>query len=1727
MAVVQHIQYQPPLNNEAQPPRTPLWTDFPIPRSANGGSSRHDASDVSHDPSPTMPRKQSGSSVASSKSNSRWAENAPSNPANVHPAPAYVAGFGASQVVSDAKRHFSEDEEDDVPATSTSKIGRGEMEFSAAALTLINAFLDNLLFSILSHAKSTTLTALRPAVVEVLKSRLASEAIASAEEELQELLAGGDEEETEMNMRQSKSEHSRTWDTELVWKRTRLRVMVYIRLGEMEDDDEERYVREDALFAGSDRRFSQSTGLVSWAAAIFLTSVVEYVAEQVLKAAGHAAALRARRQSRHMRTSLHPVSHPGNVTSAPGGETTVEDFDMEKVALNSTLGRLWRTWRKAARLNASSAPTITTDTSAAAAPLGSAAAVTAPTTAELTPPISPAPSLPPQTPVPNFSHRSSRELHSMEGASALVVPRASSGVTGDFVSAVEDSRRASAISAATRDTQDMSDAQTEDEDDDDDASEIPEVEDEHPEHVLASNIPLPLPENDKRDIDEIEIPGLARDPDAGPEFEQTTPRQFRKRRGSWSGGFAPLERNVVAVTDADVVNNNEETSSSRVPVAEDDARSVAYSVTNSVLAQETEMAQNSRVGQDRHLSRDSEARAQAVSRMSTHTEAATIARTEELSDPESIQHTDSTPEPKLPENTRTSQDDTIAQPTNAAREAEESEALDQDFLKTPTQAQFQPRAQPEKVQKPVKPVLQRMRSSSVPTSSRSAAMDELVLAMPGAFLPDEVEVIEDARDQQKLNADEMAVYKRRSLAAKSTSDEASLRYLYRNEVVEVPAQKLEKEDTQGESLVEPAEQEKAQKEETREELVEKSAEQVRPEKEQTQIDSPVEPAEKEKLEKESANKGIIGGAVAAASAVAAGAVALVAGTTSGEKTSDTDGSKTVKDNEQAWEALFAKVKRQDGTSRPVSPMAKNANDGEDGSKDGRIMMSRRVSMSPPPTPITLVRNQSHTPSSTHTPSGSKDSFALDDGTPMQKPIAKPRHLSTDLPDAEREGVGGIGVARTSDSAVATPRDETVVEFPVRGDSLTSRRSRIVLASDAPSLVRRESHLNEAQVSTTTPEDFLHKRALATRSQLDVQQPTPAVESVVGANGPRVQVPTEQPTPFKVSPISPNADSSSPMRKSPYVDAADGAIQKKPSMQNLSSLKKKESGPYPLTSANIKGPEDFEMFVQGGDTVKYTLTPENVRDGPSSVAAVPYPRLVKTISAAEQPEETQEDSRTGRSQKSKHATAASQVSAGDASEYSRTSKDTKRRSISRPVARNTSVHRKSGLMAREPQVVTESTRDFADWIRSTGPSKEPEIVPILASNMSTTSLLNRASTGNSSTQRSTSPGGASLRSLNRSVKRISGAPPMPPMPAERSQSRPNLQPRSAVSTSDGSAELIDFIRSGPNGTNITEENRARHISRSVAPFRTTLDSEQMNDWGDGLVPNPDRKLGDSSSSYTNGGQSSFNSKSALIGGSNANQIQHPAHSGQPQTLSSGSPPIITKKRVRNKDPYAIDFDDLMDDDDDDALLTALPTKPAKRPEESLIEFLRNTEPDVQAANRRASNSIGTPPSSPPLRNPLRKPSNQALPTLNSFNADAGTSDRRPSATPSTTAPIPARFATTTPKTGTASVPVGSTNKSRPGLEARANGSATGTGTGDLADFLRSSGPIGAKPIRATSSSAMPAGYVRAPKATPLAPAKKSGGLRVFFSGLFGGSSSSKSSMEAQAGTGLIAGRQYVA
>lgn len=259
------------------------------------------------------------------------------SPPPVEPEPAYIAASAASQIVS--RDHQNQIESWFEERRDT--FGQDSAVVSPAALALVNAFLDQLLFNFLASARSMSITSLRSAVSQVLKPRLAKDAINGADEELHEFLGGGDEEE--LTAFHNGLAPKGAWDLSLIWRRTRLRCMVYTRLGDMEEEDEESFVERERLeeIIEGHHQSSRDFGIVSPAAAIFLTSILEFVGEQALIVAGDAAYTRAEHQQ--ARTVVDGT--PNNSRQ----RVIVEETDMEKIALNTTLGRLWRSWKKRVR----------------------------------------------------------------------------------------------------------------------------------------------------------------------------------------------------------------------------------------------------------------------------------------------------------------------------------------------------------------------------------------------------------------------------------------------------------------------------------------------------------------------------------------------------------------------------------------------------------------------------------------------------------------------------------------------------------------------------------------------------------------------------------------------------------------------------------------------------------------------------------------------------------------------------------------------------------------------------------------------------------------------------------------------------------------------------------------------------------------------------------------------------------------------------------------------------------------------------------------------------------------------------------------------------------------------------------------------------------------------------------------------------------------------------------
>jgi len=257
-----------------------------------------------------------------------------SPPSTASPDPAFVATSAASQIVTnhcDNQVDAWFDQHGIEPSEETALV-------ALPALKLVNRFLDYLLFNFLLVARSSALASLRPAVAEVLEPKLANAAISSADQELNEYLGGG--EDVELFAFHNGLEPSGDWDLELVWKRTRLRCMVYSSLGDMQEEDEDYYTEQEQLDGppGLMNRFSNNPGVVSPAVAIFLTSILEFMGEQVLIIAGQAAYHKLK--AKYDKKGQDSTSTPANIAE----RVVVEDIDVEKVALDRTLGRLWRGW---------------------------------------------------------------------------------------------------------------------------------------------------------------------------------------------------------------------------------------------------------------------------------------------------------------------------------------------------------------------------------------------------------------------------------------------------------------------------------------------------------------------------------------------------------------------------------------------------------------------------------------------------------------------------------------------------------------------------------------------------------------------------------------------------------------------------------------------------------------------------------------------------------------------------------------------------------------------------------------------------------------------------------------------------------------------------------------------------------------------------------------------------------------------------------------------------------------------------------------------------------------------------------------------------------------------------------------------------------------------------------------------------------------------------------------
>lgn len=289
----------------------------------------------------------------------------------------------------------------------------------------------------------------------------------------------------------------------------------------------------------------------------------------------------------------------------------------------------------------------------------------------------------------------------------------------------------------------------------------------------------------------------------------------------------------------------------------------------------------------------------------------------------------------------------------------------------------------------------------------------------------------------------------------------------------------------------------------------------------------------------------------------------------------------------------------------------------------------------------------------------------------------------------------------------------------------------------------------------------------------------------------------------------------------------------------------------------------------------------------------------------------------------------------------------------------SIGSRSQVQARDARVPSDSMGDFAQFIRATGPAGDNN----MPSPLRTTAAPSIISAQNSvDTRGSTSS----------------------------SRARARLQARDAtVDKREDHSDLIDFIRRGPTGHN----PGTHRIPRAVAPFRNTMDSDQLSaaTGGKAIDANiPDLRYSQVSSAtdMSPSMHSSINSQSALLKKkSNLQLAGNTVDENKPMQM-----PVRKTRRVR--DPYAIDFSD---EEDEEAF--AKPARPPVKKEESLAEFLMNYEPPPEAA-----------PAPPPAqKSPARtKKKSSASNLINRFRGGGSSSSH------SNAPPVPPL-----PRTGTAS------------------------------------------------------------------------------------------------------------
>lgn len=289
-------------------------------------------------------------------------------------------------------------------------------------------------------------------------------------------------------------------------------------------------------------------------------------------------------------------------------------------------------------------------------------------------------------------------------------------------------------------------------------------------------------------------------------------------------------------------------------------------------------------------------------------------------------------------------------------------------------------------------------------------------------------------------------------------------------------------------------------------------------------------------------------------------------------------------------------------------------------------------------------------------------------------------------------------------------------------------------------------------------------------------------------------------------------------------------------------------------------------------------------------------------------------------------------------------------------------RVSGVLPRDPISNDDSLRDFADFIRSTGPDTPAKGLPKAV----LSSTQNSPPNSSSSHVAGAGLGKPPSKKITKQIPVV--VTPQKPEAQLPKRTTSKLQAREPIVTNNNAtADLADFFRSGPVGAQVDGPSASQ---RPPAVSQRTVSTNSSANGRIREAVNSGSSINTTQDSFTASQftQSSTNSRTGLLESSNRAPPVNAASNSRTtkkQPARNGDAPGPARTQHRARDPYALDGDDEYEGGND------MSRAPPVHEEESLSDFLRNYTPSPPSTATRTS---------PPALNGAPNPTKQSNQTI---------------------------------------------------------------------------------------------------------------------------------------------------